>query len=133
VSKVSHSQKSEEGHQEGIPSLKFVEGNMSNYDKAVKELTQAAEDRQKEEQSKIEPKRLTIKPSELDLEVAGKNGIRITSNGSARGTKIMVRDEGEWKELKYVRGVKVSLDVNDDDGIPRVELTYFILPETKHG
>ena len=85
-------------------------------------------------QPKINPNTITIKPSELNLEVSGRNGIKIISSGSARDTQIMVKDEGEWKELKYVRGVKVSLDVNDDDGIPRVELTYFILPESvRHG
>ena len=130
MSKVSHPQKGEESYQEGIPCLKLMESNMNEPVHAVG----SSDPEDFGPKTEVETKIVTIKPSELDLEVAGQNGMKIVSGGLARNTKVMVKDQGEWKVLKFVKKIKIMIDCEYDGGIPKVELTYLILPEhVKHG
>jgi len=78
---------------------------------------------------KIDKQVININPSELNLEVDGKNGIRIISGGSSRNTHIEIKEDGEWKQLSLVTRIEVVIDCEEDGGLPKVKLSYYILPD----
>ena len=77
---------------------------------------------------KINPRVATINPSKIDLEVTGKNGIRVRSDGSARTTSIEIKDGDSWKSLNHIQRIELIIDCEDDGGLPKVKLTYLVMP-----
>ena len=76
---------------------------------------------------KIKSQTAKINPASIDLEISGKSGIRIRSDGLAMNTTVEIKVDDEWKMLKHIQKVEVVADCNGDNLI-RVKLDYLVLP-----
>ena len=75
--------------------------------------------------TKLESKEVILQPQEFDVEVAGKNGIRVRGT-SLHDCVIEFKDGDAWKPLKYVQGIYIELDVNNP--LPKVQVSYIVVP-----
>ena len=72
----------------------------------------------------VESKSITVNPKELDVELAAHNGFRVSYRDGFHNCKIQVKDNEEWRDLKYIQKIVITLDVKDP--LPKVQLDYII-------
>jgi len=73
---------------------------------------------------KIRNKKVILQPQEFDVEVAGKNGIRVRGT-SSHDCMIEFKDGDEWKPLKYVQSLTIELNV--DNPLPKIKIGYIVV------
>ena len=68
---------------------------------------------------------IDIETKNLEVELAGKNGIRLMWNGPRQCT-VEVKDGDVWRELKCVQNIKILVGI--DHILPKVHIDYVVLP-----
>lgn len=66
----------------------------------------------------------------VEVELEGKNGLRVMWNGSREKCSIEMKcDDGKWRTLSGVQEVEVRISV--DEPLPIIKINQFVIPDVK--
>jgi hypothetical protein len=69
---------------------------------------------------------IDVHTKNLDVELMGKNGVRMRWKEPHNCTIEVMDSSGEWCEIKYVQSIHISAGV--DDPLPKVHIDYVVIP-----